>query len=277
MKKRTFYIVNLDRNRIMVLSIVFIGFILIAFATGFRFGKPIGNSVTDASSPRSYANLNQEPKNENEPGKSIYSINQDKPSSPTDVGNRREENLDSMVDDSLKRDRRQVNDSIALSKQLDVKESKKTAHKRHKRNKSEAEPKKKRNSRPISHRSDRDLNDDGKKRQDPRTALLDVKKRKFRNTSTREPVAPSTSSAKEDKNPADKDLYSLQIGSFSYKKSATRMAEQLKKQGFHPQVNRVGKSYRVIVGRTSKPKELFSLDKRLRKKNYAPVRINLRH
>ncbi len=39
MKKRTFYIINLDRNRILVLSVLFIGFILVAYATGLRIGR----------------------------------------------------------------------------------------------------------------------------------------------------------------------------------------------------------------------------------------------
>ncbi|HNJ05886.1 MAG TPA: hypothetical protein PLB73_16615, partial [Leptospiraceae bacterium] len=38
MKKRIFYVINLDRGRILVLSVLVTGFMLISFATGYRFG-----------------------------------------------------------------------------------------------------------------------------------------------------------------------------------------------------------------------------------------------
>jgi len=34
-----FYVVNLDKGRISILAVVFAGFILVAFATGYRIGK----------------------------------------------------------------------------------------------------------------------------------------------------------------------------------------------------------------------------------------------
>ena len=83
MKKRTFYIINLDRNRILILGVLFVGFILIAFATGFRFGKvQIAESKTQRASDRQNNGLNSHATRDNENlqnsddpnGASVYSL-----------------------------------------------------------------------------------------------------------------------------------------------------------------------------------------------------------
>lgn len=96
MKKRTFYIINLDRGRILFLSTILSGVLLLTFASGFRLGRSEGldlSRLVPGNGPETsqaavdnipeqddYKNRSPEKMEEPEPemdrGKSIYSIDE---------------------------------------------------------------------------------------------------------------------------------------------------------------------------------------------------------
>src|SRR5262249_19471554 len=77
-RKRTFYIVNLDRNRILALGVLFVGFVLTASATGWRIGRTGENKpVADLSAPAGPDGRAPEAKERSgteEPGASVYAL-----------------------------------------------------------------------------------------------------------------------------------------------------------------------------------------------------------
>lgn len=97
MKKRTFYIINLDRGRITTLAILLIGFILVSFATGYRFGN---------NGPQKGAVLSDRPQIDRpgpgeggggKTGSSIYALD-DGNSSTGEHGTTSDDNLDRSVE-----------------------------------------------------------------------------------------------------------------------------------------------------------------------------------
>jgi len=135
-KKRTFYIINLDRSRIITLAILFVGFILAAFATGYRSGKKKVPSMAGADGRNPERRVVRTERNESgrTVGKSIYSLDEkhrkvDGKVDGTDGGRKgvgerdpaKEKRLlrdsDRLLDDSMRnRKRRYAQDESRLSR-----------------------------------------------------------------------------------------------------------------------------------------------------------------
>lgn len=293
MKRRTFYIVNLDRTRITALTILLTGFILVSFATGFRFGRsdiPENNHIVQNVSNTSYSEPTEE-KNERF-GKSIYSIPKSESSFPklSDSGK--------PVTETTKLKQRKIaplnNSNVRLSRTSRSKKkynTRKTNPKKRVRRikrkvnlkkkyrrtlKNRKYKKRKRISRKwhphhkkktIRKKTDLPTLSTGEKK--IRTALLRPKnvssKLKSSRFANRGKYVPLKKMRK----------FSLQIGSYRYKGGAIRMASRLRKEGFHPRIKKRGRIYQVTVGQSKNKQRLSPLKKRLQSKRYRPITVGM--
>ena len=84
---------------------------------------------------------------------------------------------------------------------------------------------------------------------------------------------PQPSEAQKPKKPAR--IYTLQLGAFSSRNAANRMAEQIRKEGLQPYVVTSGKLHLVRLGRSENKKGLSAQEKKLRAANFRPITVTV--
>ncbi len=276
MKQRTFYVVNLDRSRIAMMAMVLLGFVLIAFATGFRYGRgaqPPGPAPTDHASRAPSSEAGTTPSTDSrvmepEIGRSEREI----PRSP--------EESDSLVQESL----RTPSGPAPASRSLAVPERR---NPRDSQTGEPSAPKRIRKSRaarsrpaageeqsPRAHqkRRDSERGESKKSAHAPRTAMRNVAvERRLKPTTT-----PSERPDSAEADGSSADSYMLQLGTYRYASAAKRQAGTLKKQGFPSRIVKQGRNYRVYVGSKMSEVETSRLRAALRQKKYAPITVRLK-
>lgn len=278
MKKRTFYVINLDRNRILMLAVVMVGFVLIAFATGMRYGR--------AGTP-SVSHLQDEPPLKttgNAAGGQLENGSATAPAadrldigrSPREIGvPRSPDEVDGLVDNSLRAGQPPAA-KPETSDRPDSSETKRSS--RRQKTKASASSRKKRER---SHR--RKTTEKKQRRADashpPRTAMRntalvqnpssDLRKSVRADLSGASKRQAAASSGSEKREPS----YSLQLGTYRYPGGAMRLSARLRKQGFPARVIRQGKTHKVLVGKTSDRAALRDLRRKLKKERFAPITV----
>ena len=289
MKQRTFYVVNLDRGRIMMLLVVLIGFVLIAFASGLRYGRSaLPVSQAQGQAPQLGALQEQGAAN----GTMQASRPMDAPGSQTaDLGNssreipRNPDEMDGLVRNSLRPpggpapadrhlkvpERRvaQPNTEPATTRTR-PKDTRRAA--RRKRQARRARTANERRTKEAAQAPGKKTEQKTGSRHAPRTALRNVSHADRRNkaapTKNQSPGLEPTAGR-----PAES--YLLQMGTYRYASAAARQVNLLKKQGFPARVSRRGRIHKVLVGGRLDRKEVDDLRERLRKKKHAPIVVRV--
>lgn len=310
MKKRVFYVVNLDRSRIWILALLLVSTLLFAFATGFRVGQAQTPMDAERSLPNdsldSVSELDRmdsgglelaelrrttgsagEPADSDRVGASPFEKN------PADRPARRN-NLaanDMKSAGKAKQSSKSAAPKASLA-QKSLKSKAATPKTREKKKQSQPKAAVKKSSpaqpkavaakaQPQTVAASRNTGDTN-----PRSALLSAKSGSLRlaNTSaddrkasSSKPVVskPNTDRQKPIAETKTKPRsYSLQLGAFSSRAAADRMAGSLKKQGFHPRIETSRGRHIVRVGRSDTARGLWKLEQGLRQKKYAPMRVS---
>ncbi len=350
MKRRTFYIINLDRNRIFILTVLFVGLICVAYATGFRFGRAQGPGGVEALSYQDLMGLPAEDKSENAGDAGESGIN------PTDIAGLPEDHpvrqdepgLDAQVQPALPDNAAtmgQPGETTAPGRlpriapeeepaaparkersSLNLQKRTQTAQAGRNRKESRPDSNPAQTERPLpanrtapeNTQSKKSIGDSlaansqtrlknrepsrlsfersrstaaqdrktaaGRAAAEPKTGPVATPQESGKKTVALRNVSPGPADQKKlqtppASNPAgagpDRE-YSLQLGSYSDRDSAFRLAGSLKRHGFTPYVYRSGGKFAVRVGKTDRPQNLETLEERLREKRYSPMRISYR-
>ena len=290
MKKRIFYVINLDRGRLWILAILLVSTLLFAFATGFRVGQARANGMPgeqlSAASDGAFEQLAELPpldaESENEiadnpdgaDGEAELSANLDRDGADSESGSR----LSLANESSSERSGRspfEIDDRRERSTPEPVRRAQPEPDVI-KKKQTQSAPKKSTNAERKSERTPAPSADKklaqkkSETKQNPRSALLESGSEKLRmsNISKAKPKSPTVDEQKSTR------TYSLQLGAFSSEGAANRMAATLKKQGFHPYIVQSKNRYLVRVGRSDSAKGLWPLESGLREKQYAPMRVS---
>lgn len=275
MKKRVFYVVNLDRSRILVLGVLITGFLLISFATGYRFGNTgSGIENRDLGAMQAQEEALMDPSRQG----LDRSLPADEPSlqAPAPSPERRERSAPEPGPSAPARDREPKQEN-RTRRPASVREEKKERTSQSSRQPAKREEKEVR--RPArtepkqAARRDQRAKAEPEKRRDPpkQTQAVKLEPEKSMRMSNaagdRAPEEPQASPARA--------MRSLQLGSFASRTAADRMDAQLKKQGFESAVVSVRGKFAVRVGRSASEADIARIERQLKQKNYNPVRINL--
>ncbi len=279
MKKRVFYVINLDRSRILVLSVLVTGFMLIAFATGYRFGSSseprrdlgaqevfmdparqgLDRSIASPENSLAQPDAKPDAKPADKPLADPQPARRDR-EEPSEVKPRAQEKKPEA--------RPQVRPNRAAPHRETAQKSEDKKEKADKRNPEKparvsdrARSEKPAPAKPVKENRDRAAKTESKPNPQAK------KDQKDRSSAVLEP---EHSMRMSDAAPAQNR--SFQLGSFSSKDAASRMTDSLKKQGFSPSIVQAGGKYMVRVGNSSRD-DLAQLEKQLRAKNYSPVRV----
>lgn len=269
MKKRIFYVVNLDRGRILTISFIFTGFLIIAFVAGYRLGH-IGESVgiqpgnieeIQPESSLSMAEFAGRLNNEDESSQTSGDSETEKPTGKS-IPHFQPDDTDKEAGDQISFD------PIESPRQKENKKPTSSDSTRKSAGKFKKEEKKKEKSTQTS------------KRQNPRSAVLASNEVRLSDVGSSSNGKKSSSPKKESterkntkpssesRNDSSK-TFSFQVGAFRDTASANRMADQLKKDGFSPFVVHAGNFYTVRVGKEKEKKDLYGLEAELKKKHYS--------
>lgn len=304
MKKRVFYVINLDRNRILVLGVLITGFLLISFATGYRFGTSPGIENRDLGAQmQAQEEALMDPSRQglerslpaDEP--SLQAPTQDKPEPARSTRDQLRENTSARSPERPVESARPAAPQRASERQRrpqtsareEKNERKRAAEPRREREpararrdekqaaparsaKNETRPstpaKDQRQARPerTEARNRRETAPDQAVKLEPEKGL-----RMANSGGNPRPAGDSAAPAA----PPRATLRSLQLGSFSSRVAADRMESQLKKQGFESAVVSINGKFAVRVGRSASESDIARLEKQLKQKHYNPVRVNL--
>ncbi len=304
MKKRTFYVVNLDKSRILVIGLLFLGFVLTAYATGYRVGQ---KPVADLERPR-----DREPLSMPDSGDSIYSKREDEPRQKTEESSsERSDKLDRKADDRVDlsnrfpekpkpgklpvmREPRKIEDRPvakstpikkkdrpAKTEKIEKTEKKETAKAKTSETKEISKPAAKdpvkkeipEEKKETAKKPEKSEKSDKVEARNPRSALLDSKETKLSNVSETDKKTAETPKTSAKTHETSAKRFTLQVGSFQTKAAAERMLDSLKHQGFDARLQASQGNFAVRVGRPGKPADLEKMESNLKKKNYAPVRV----
>ena len=287
MKQRTFYVVNLDRSRIMMLLLVLVGFVLISFASGIRYGRMsetpsmnVGAPLGSTQSPSGAASAGIPPDALGAPVADPALLGASKREIP-----RSPEEVEGLVKNSLRTpkapgvaeqklqlpERREMQPSGRTSTETRrPRDTRKTAR-RDRREK--ARVARQQRAKDATHRQKQKGHRKAANDHAPRTAL--------RNTAHVErinKIAPGPTPEKRGESDVQRpaERYLLQVGTYRYASAATRRANLLKKQGFPARVSRSGRVYRVFVGGALEKAASDQLHLRLKKRKHAPIKIRLK-
>jgi len=276
-KKRIFYVINLDRGRILTLSMLFGAFICVSFISGFQIGKnKSGMPLYSAQGDVSYLNENNYglPILEKNPSETNSSIDSGKKltrigreiSKEKDLSSSEEPEKEREIKENNKNNEiRKVQDKPVISKKKE-KQLKNTARKEktlknQSKKKAKAEKKKETVSKSkvnTSSKSGKTLS--VKQNDNPRSPLLNSLNTKL-------------TSGDMKKSPSSVEKYSLQIGAFNNNETASRMKNQLVSEGFHAYIVKSGSQYKVRVGKSLNSDKLDKMESKLKTKKYASYRI----
>lgn len=251
MKKRIFYIINLDNRRIAFLSVILTGILAIAYATGYRMGRS-----------------NPEIPESNLSGLQIEKSNI--ADSHTDLDNIVQENSDekNIAFKGIPLPEPENTTSLKSSEKVNIAQADKASIDNRSTSESTSPKPLKRETGPDKKRESA-----AKKPVNPRTAVLNES-----GSIKLSDISPSASSSNKRNNktspPANaanerQKFYSFQMGAFKSEKAAERLLLSLKQDGFAPYIKKTGNLVVVRVGKSSARKGLWSLEAKLKKNDYS--------
>jgi len=304
-KKRVFYVINLDRSRIIVLGVLITGFLLISFATGYRFGTNPGIESRDLgaqmqaqeealmdpsrqglerSLPADEPALQPPTQDKPEPARSTREQLRDSapakaPERPAESRRpaepqRRTREPERRPQTAPREEKNQRNrapeprrDRAPARARREEKQAPATRGARNESRQS-APVKEDRHARPerTDAQNRREAKPDQAVKLEPEKGL-----RMANSGGNPRPTGDSAAPAKS----STGSMRSLQLGSFTSRVAAGRMESELKKQGFESAVVSVNGKFAVRVGRSASDSDIAKLERQLKQKNYNPVRVNL--
>ncbi len=234
MRTRVFYVINLDKSRILYLTVIFTGLLLIAFATGYRMGTasappaamPEPLTEKSESDPSDFPEMQPVPEEAARESSwfSLFFPETTEPEKPASL---------SFTEDDPKSFR-----EIALNRDDEANE----------------EPEQ------VSDTPN------------PRAALLDSESLSLSNIApgpaTDTKIKKPAEETQERKPASDNYRYSFQIASFKDRSKAEAAAEKLRKDGFDPFIEETSGKFTVKTGRADSRRDLWNLESRLKKKDY---------
>lgn len=240
MKKRIFYVINLDRSRILTLAAFFSGFLLLSFITGFYLGHLSGGPQGGIQSDDPFSELIPPPHSGNpelsmnsEEAESGPSSRESTPPPRTTTPEVKGIPLRSLAEPVVQEEK-----SSSTTRSIEKQTEKKSDRK-------ENETKPSKNETPLL-------------RKKPSLKLANVSDSP-EPEKKREPAKPAG---------ATKRVYAFQLGAFTTESAANRMLETLKQEGLKPyQVSGAGKKF-VRVGKGSSRSDLGGIEKKLKEKNH---------
>lgn len=278
MKPRVFYIVNLDRRRITVLAAAFSLITISAFSTGYFLAKENERPVYSRADTQ------------NRP---VYSREEAAPVSGALVyhkssswAKQHDLDFDDIQESALLnepfQENEEENDDESKTKSTSSPGKEKTAKSRPLsslavanvkpvenkpvvREKEQSQPKKA----PVKKEKKKEVE---KKAQETSKKPAPIYKKEKTKPSVVLDAAPEKKAAVK-KTPAK--VYTLQLGAFTSRSAATRMADQIRKTGLAPYVLKSGKYHVVRVGRANKRAELYGPEEKLRQEKYAPITVEV--
>ena len=285
MKKRIFYVINLDRSRIITISLLFGAFICASFISGFHMGtNKSGVPLYNAGGNVSYLNQNNyglpvnndiESENDNgsQYGKNLTRISQKSPDEESGMAEN-EPQTDTSKGEIEKSEKKSVTKkSTRRIKQVSDNENKKEEKtKRARVTHKESQIKSNNNSKSKKSESSRQKNNqisemkkekksDTKESANPKSPLLGSSNAKLSAVEQSETVSGKNNS------------YTLQVGAFNNKETADRMKLQLAKDGFNAYIISKGDQHRVRVGRDMNEEKMITMESQLKSKKFGSVRI----
>lgn len=247
MKKRMFYIVSLDTQRLLILSILLGGFLLLAFTTGYRMGRTEPPSPITERLQAERLEAQRLPIDTTEPTDRAST----EAAQETDETPRQQSNRNEQTEQPESGTERQ-NASVAFRSPALF-------------DRSNPEPEESdrntRNDRNNENNNDSESEQSGSEGSE----ILEY------GDSIRLSNRPETT----ERTPPPIE-YSLQIAAFRGPVSANRQKQILIDDGFDPYIVQQSGMYLVRVGKTRNPTELNSLERQLREKDYSPMRVQSR-
>ncbi|MCB1138491.1 MAG: SPOR domain-containing protein [Leptospiraceae bacterium] len=273
MKRRVFYVVNLDRARILALGIFAVGAFTLAFATGYRFGntpdrlseneRPAGLSddPTAFDAPMEERNTGEDPET-----LSLSSQDVKKDDEPDESASRDDETVSSR-ELALKAANPEENgDTPAYRKPRnsvtfsDIARNNSSANPS--REKSQEKPAPRKESKPSTLSKPQKQVSPSKPAPRAKPAEKPVQTKK------------KTEVAKKEESKPQK-MFTLQLGAFSSRGAANRMAEQIRKEGMEPYVVKSGNLHLVRLGRSKSQQGLSAQEKKLRDARFRPITVTV--
>ena len=253
MKKRVFYVINLDRSRILTLAALLSGFLVISFLVGYEIGNstalpPGMPGDSDFQFPRNGTGSDLADASSTEDSSSRHSSGESETASRERIDSDPVKGipLRSLSEVVLPLDRRNRQESQSENSRQSgqTQDRKKDGPERKDQSDSTG-------STPGKSKSKKERSPVLKKKDSIRLANVDDGKKE---------TAPS---------PANRKKYSFQVGAFSTDTAASRMIRQLKSEGFDPYTVPSGGKKLVRVGKASNRAALNSLEKKLEEKKHA--------
>ncbi|MCB1167935.1 MAG: SPOR domain-containing protein [Leptospiraceae bacterium] len=261
MKKRVFYVVNLDKNRLLALSIFVGGTLVMAFATGYRFGRTDENLGPQQAQQSAFDNASQTP--------TTSSVDSD--------------SLESDREESDPLERRQSDSELSLKSASPDEEARPAV-----KTESKTEPSKKKKPESVSFSDIARKQDDSTPRKKeptpaykkpekskPKPANQVTEKKKTTKPSPAALVKKETAPTQAKEKPRSGPIYTLQLGAFTSRGAANRMAEQIRKEGMQPYVVKSGNLHLVRLGRSEKESGLKEEEKKLRAAKFRPIKVTV--
>ena len=274
MKRKIFYIVHLDRNRILFLSLTFFSFLLFSFT----LGRQLGNKQTGTeSSPKfplfSFLNTKKEMLSKKEDFLS------DNNKLSYDGNNHNEEEIilpdyqETSYPKAIEKPKIQSISKKKPNKNLPVlafSNPKPNIHT------STAKPITRTISSKIQKKDTKQAISLNKKKINKEVAVNNSQKKnnllRLSNTSQASTSIAQTRSKIKEK-PKTKKSFQLQLGAFSSKEAAHRMKEALEKHGFRPHIEKRSKIHIVKIGHFKSKEEMITIKNNLSKYKYNSVQI----
>ena len=274
MKRKIFYIVHLDRNRILFLSLTFFSFLLFSFT----LGRQLGNKQTKAeSSPKFPLFSFLSTKKETLSRKEDFLLDKNKLS--YEDNNHNEEEI--VLSDYQETSYPKVIEKPKIKNNTQKKTNKNSpvlTSSNHKPNihTTTANPITKTRSPKIQKTNSPQAISFDKKKVNKKVVIKKSQKKnnilRLANTSQASTSITQTRSKIKEK-PKTKKSFQLQLGAFSSKEAAHRMKNELEKHGFRPYIEKRSKIHIVKIGHFKSKEEMITIKNNLSKYKYNSVQI----
>ncbi len=288
MKRRVFYVIHLDRNRIFFLVFTFASLILFSFAVGKGIGE--SQAVQENRLNTIFSYQEQKPKQELET-KSLP----DKTTAETLVKDSKQDDVKLLAGHNLK-DSQAKQPSLTYEPKIrkaktqplhlaNVTNNKKTVAKVNKnkvkvvRKKIKTKMVTLKQKKPSVQKitASTVVASTNKKTKPKENNRFRFANSNPTNSKRKDRVLTPATSIKKPRPSDKKNVYQLQLGAFRSAGAAQRMVEELVRYGFSSQVNKRGNLHVVQVGKsTSSLGKIKGLEERLRNKDYFPLRVVLK-
>ncbi|MBI39302.1 MAG: hypothetical protein CMF59_06860 [Leptospiraceae bacterium] len=250
MKRRVFYVVNLDRGRILALVLFVAGTLVLSFSTGYRFANTSeAASVNPSDSPEPEF---REPQSFDDPRESTEDLSLNAVSESEDRADPAEKKSDNDRDSETRSD-------LALKSTEEPGSSR-----------NQPSDKKSVTFSDIARKTDKPTQPEPKKEKPaPKPKPTPAKKPAPQKKEVVKKEAPRSEEKKPQK------IYTLQMGAFSSRGAANRMAEQIRKEGMQPYVVTSGNLHLVRLGRSKTKSGLNAEEKKLRAAKFRPITVTV--